>query len=371
MKILHICSYYWGSKLYRRLFDALHRQNASESVENTVYVPVTKQTEFSADAPDVVESICFSRWDALAFHWKHHKILKDILEKVPVSQMNLIHAHSLFSNGYIAYRLNQKYGIPYVVAVRNSDLNVFFKYMLHLRPLSHAILKNAGAVIFLSDAYRQAVLSQYVPQEMRDSLQAKSFVIPNGIDPYWLQNKNNKRAAVKPADVKIIYAGEITKNKNIEATVEACRILNSRGYSPRFTVVGQVCEKSIAQNLEKEPFVNLLPAVQKEELLPLFREHDLFVMPSFTETFGLVYAEAMTQGLPVIYTRGQGFDRQFEEGMVGYHVDCRSPQEIAGRIIDCMEHYEEVSRNCVALCDKFDWDTIAAEYKQLYESLQA
>jgi len=45
-------------------------------------------------------------------------------------------------------------------------------------------------------------------------------------------------------------------------------------------------------------------------------------MPSITETFGLVYAEALSQGLPVLYTRGQGFDRQFEEGEVGYAVDC-------------------------------------------------
>ena len=38
----------------------------------------------------------------------------------------------------------------------------------------------------------------------------------------------------------------------------------------------------------------------------IYRENDIYVMPSIIETFGLVYAEAMSQGLPVIYTRGQG-----------------------------------------------------------------
>lgn len=40
-------------------------------------------------------------------------------------------------------------------------------------------------------------------------------------------------------------------------------------------------------------------------------------MPSHKETFGLVYAEAMSQGLPIIYTKNQGFDGQFPDGYVG------------------------------------------------------
>lgn len=56
-------------------------------------------------------------------------------------------------------------------------------------------------------------------------------------------------------------------------------------------------------------------------------------MPSFTESFGLVYAEAMSQGLPVIYSKGQGFDGQFAEGVVGYHVDAHDPEELCENII--------------------------------------
>ena len=44
-------------------------------------------------------------------------------------------------------------------------------------------------------------------------------------------------------------------------------------------------------------------------------------MTSLGESFGLTYAEAMSQGVPVIYSKGQGFDGQFKEGVVGYHVD--------------------------------------------------
>ena len=64
-----------------------------------------------------------------------------------------------------------------------------------------------------------------------------------------------------------------------------------------------------------------LKEFDKEELIKLYRDSHIFTMPSITESFGLVYAEAMTQALPVVYTKGQGFDGQFPDGEVGYSVE--------------------------------------------------
>ena len=61
-------------------------------------------------------------------------------------------------------------------------------------------------------------------------------------------------------------------------------------------------------------------------------------MPSYTESFGLVYAEAMSQKLPVIYSKGQGFDGQFEEGLVGYHVSPYDVKDIANGILKALEN---------------------------------
>ncbi|HGK7332802.1 TPA: glycosyltransferase [Streptococcus suis] len=66
-------------------------------------------------------------------------------------------------------------------------------------------------------------------------------------------------------------------------------------------------------------------------------------MPSFHESFGLVYAEAMSQGMPVIYTRGQGFDGQFEEGVVGFSVDCIDEVEISNKIISIVKGFKFLS----------------------------
>ena len=115
MKILQICSYYTDSALYQNLFSHLEKKNLKEDI----YV-FTSDSKFSKCVPDnVVISDCFKDSDRYIFHLKHYKVLRDIRKKMNIKDYELIHAHSLFSNGYIAFRLNQIYGIPYIVAVRN------------------------------------------------------------------------------------------------------------------------------------------------------------------------------------------------------------------------------------------------------------
>ena len=89
-------------------------------------------------------------------------------------------------------------------------------------------------------------------------------------------------------------------------------------------------------------------------------------MPSLTETFGRVYAEAMSQGVPIIYTRGQGFDGFFPEGEVGFSVDPHDPEEIADRVEDIVNDYNVMSCNCLRNCRLFDWNIIAENLIDLY-----
>jgi len=61
----------------------------------------------------------------------------------------------------------------------------------------------------------------------------------------------------------------------------------------------------------------------------------------------------MSQGLPVIYTRGQGFDGQFSEGEVGYSVDPNSPDEIASKIKAVLGDYERLSKRALEAADRY------------------
>ena len=96
--------------------------------------------------------------------------------------------------------------------------------------------------------------------------------------------------------------------------------------------MGKIEDNSLYNKLIEYDFVKYYPQQSKEKLMDLYRANDIFVMTSITETFGLVYAEAMSQRIPVVYSKQQGFDGQFKEGDVGYHVDPRSVEEITNAI---------------------------------------
>ena len=364
MRILQIANGYLGNRLYKNLFSF----QKDLGIQNTIYVPIANGEKIPVGEPDhVVISPCFSQLDRLLFFRKQKNMLKD-LEKLDPSQYDLVHAHTVFSGGYSAYRLHKQYGLPYIVAVRNTDVNVFFKRMLHLRKTGVEILRCAEKIIFLSPAYQKLVLDKYIPHTDRKTIEAKSLVIPNGIDSLFFTHKGSAKTWTNDA-LRLIYVGEVNSNKNPELTIEAVKKLRSEGIAATLRVVGDISEEAYRQQLQKEPFISYYPRCPLEQVLEHLRQADIFVMPSHTETFGLVYAEAMSQGLPVLYTRGQGFDGQFPDGTVGYAVSDTDSRELAEKIKAVKEHYAALSQNCIQLVDRYEWKRIAEEYAAVYQSI--
>ena len=130
-----------------------------------------------------------------------------------------------------------------------------------------------------------------------------------------------------------------------------------------------VAEEGVLEQLRRFPFFTYVPTQPKEQLIDRYRENDIFVMPSFSETFGLVYGEAMSQGLPVIYTAGEGFSGQFPEGEAGYGVDPRDTDDLVEKILLVVKNYRELHRRCPGLARRFDWDKIIAQYERIYEDI--
>ena len=131
----------------------------------------------------------------------------------------------------------------------------------------------------------------------------------------------------------------------------------------------KIADKAVYNQIVRDEHTTYIPPKDKVELIHIYRENDIFVMPSHTESFGLVYAEAMSQGLPVIYTKGQGFDGQFPEGEVGYSVNPHSPEDIANKIVYAMQNYEALNVNCREKYKKFHWDRIVKEYETIYSEI--
>ena len=369
MNVLHICNAYQTNTLYQKLFRCL----SDLGVNQEVLAPGTNNGELIKDD---VRVILFKRNKNILFRllWplKIFKLFSFAQANFDINQFQLIHAHTLFSDGAVAYLLRKKYKGNYVVAVRNTDLNDYFPLPL-FKQLGYKLLLNASAVYLISEANKKQ-LGGLLPQKIKDKIWNKVYLLPNGIDEYWLSHVY-KRQSHPAKSLKLIYAGDICENKNIHNVLEAIKIKNVCTIDSYDAIGLKDTDKSEyverLKAIEKQtPAFHLNGRCNKEELLLNFREADVYIQPSFTETFGLSYIEALTQGLPVIYSKGQGIDGMFEDGDVGYSVDPNSPQDIINKLGMIRNRYEEILRNVGKIdFQKFSWKEIAKDYYYNYKEL--
>ena len=364
-EVLHICADFPYNKLYDLLIRALSEENS-----NIVYVPSTKR-DIQTQYPVIYLGREFSKIDRLLYFRKQHIVTKDIANRGICKDIDIIHAHTLFTSGYVAWKLSSMFNKPFIVAVRNADVNVFFRFMRHLRPIGIKILLAAKKVVFISPVYKRYVIEELVPQKYKAQIEAKSYVIPNGINKFFLENEYERPTRNSDEKrIRLMYAGEVNTNKNIVTTLKACEILESKGYKPSLTIVGRISDKKL-DYVRNNRFVEYHPQSPKEDLIKHYRQNDIFIMPSLHETFGLVYIEALSQGMPIIYSKGQGVDGYFKEGSVGYHVESTNAHNVAEAIEKMIEEYNNIFPNCHSAASSFSWRRIAGVYEAIYKIIMS
>lgn len=374
MSILHICCNYADSAVFEHVFTQL----AALGVTQQVYVPEKRRQDMgkrpsTMDRLSVHYSLIVRPWDRFLYYTKGRRAVRDLPQHVDLSRATLCHAHTLFTDGAIAYRLFQQQGLPYVVTVRYTDLEVFFPVMPHLRGYALEILMHAQAIQFLSPAYRDRLLERYVPEHLRETLRPKCRVIPNGIDATWFSGKPKTYRAGQP--VRIAFAGTLTGRKQPLRALEAMEALEVLlpGVPVQLHMAG---EGPLRRALERHPKTRSGQVVLHgklqgaEEMKAFYDASTLFLLPSLRETFGLVYLEAMSRGLPVFYTHGQGFDGAFPAAQIGGAVDPEDPRQMADRMTGALTRYDAISAYNTEAVRAYTWPHIAGQYLTLYEDLR-
>jgi L-malate glycosyltransferase len=372
VNVLQLNSYFIANKLHQKLTSTM----LSKNVQQTIYIPIkSKELEnrniVETDQLEFHYDYILRKYDRFLYKGKIKKQLKRIEEKVPeIKKFDLIHAHTLFSDGGTAYLLNQKNGLNYVVSVRSADIYAFYKYAVFHRPFIHKVLQNAASVVFISHAYKKQTFD-LLPKNVVKAIEHKTKVIPNGIDDKWFEttivqrNNNNK-------PLRLLFTGSLDKNKNLSTVLKLVHSLKFDDGKEVFLNVagdGPLREQLITEcnQLRLQEMVYFHGNVPIEKLRTLADESDLFILPSYKETFGISYVEAMSRGLPIIYTRGEGIDGFFPDGVVGYSTNPDDPYEMSENIDLILKNYTKMSNNCILESKRFNWHDIATEYRELYE----
>lgn len=367
--IVHINSDY-GNTIYQSLLLEL---NKSKKFNNQVFKFVDKnhiQKNMVSDFVTIKKT--HHRFLRYIFKIKSKKVFKAFDIHYKSKKIDLIHSYTLFSNGYIAYLYYLKKSVPYIVTIRNTDINIFYRYRPHLRNLGKKILMNASKVIFLSHSMKNRFYEKYFNSKEKEVLNQKSLVIPNGVDDIFIRNVITSKKPNNKNEYKVITTAWINRNKNQLKTCKAINRLNNRGYNIKYDIIGGIekkHDKKIAQKLDKYSFVNIIDRKSHEELIFYYRRADLFIMASKKETFGLSYIEALSQATPVIFSLNRGIDGYFNNHNFALGVNPLSIKDIKRKIKVFIDkpsfefEFDKINFN------KFQWSYIAELYNKIYESV--
>ncbi len=211
-------------------------------------------------------------------------------------------------------------------------------------------------------------------EEAHESLErlhgVKTFVIPNGVTiPDPVKHHNIEGA------LRLLYLGRLHPVKGIENLLEACKILNcDRKLVWSLTIAGggdpiyteslrvKIMGFALSQN------VKMVGEVRGEVKQKLFEHADVVIVPSYTENFGMVVAEAFSHGVPVIVSKGTPWEKSQEKGC-GLWVE-NDPQSLS-RAIAQMNHMplrEMGQKGREWMKREFSWDMRAKEMLSCYES---
>lgn len=367
MNILHIANDFCYTKVHSNLYKALD----ARGIDQVVFTPVRKDTpvgknEFDGKHTRFVYANVVKPIHKFLYHRKAACVYKALCCDVDLREVNLVHATTLFTDGIQAYKLYKEYGLPYMVAVRNTDINDFMRMMPHTWLDGIKILLHAEKIFFISSALKTKFESSFVIKPILSKIRHKLCLIPNGIEDFYLDNLSRNTNYNKG----VIYIGNFSANKNVKRLCEALIELRQEDEFNDITLTliggGQDSNGDVSQVIEEnKDFIKYLgPIFDKAEICKILRQNSVFAMPSITETFGLVYVEALSQNLAVIYTKGQGIDGYFDAS-VGKAVKPLSVHDIKEALKSVLSNRDEYSNKSVEF-EKFRWEHIADSYYDFY-----
>jgi len=283
---------------------------------------------------------------------------------------SVIHSHGLWAPAvHWACRAARRRGIPLVAHPRG---------MLEPWALGHkAWKKRIGMALFQRrDLDAARVLIATSAQEYENirklGLRQPVAVIPNGVDLVSPRHAVRRSPRQGERVRNALFLSRIHPKKGLPNLLQAWARLSPRGWRLRIAGPdegGHLAEvMALARHLGIAESIDVVGEVDGERKSDTYGDADLFVLPTFSENFGVVVAEALAHGVPVITTRGAPWG-DLETERCGWWIDIG------------VDPLVEALRAAMALSDderqamgargreyvrRYDWEAIARDTVAVY-----
>lgn len=337
--IFYICNNFTGNKVHSEFVDKISHKY--ENINHYVFVPCNSKKLFGKNF--IKSGNLFIEYIYINKLFRFFPLLKSFLiffmilrrgRKRNIQwQEGRSLAYTFWSDGIICLYFNLIFKTPFSTFLRVTDTSIFFKYGFYLRPILYLISKRASFIFFPSKVLEKEFLKyKYIVKK-----KSKNIFLPNPLNDFWIDNVyyyNN----LEIKDKKILFVGSFDSNKNLSAILNACLLLyaNRQDFTVDF-VGGSLSDfKKICKIIDIPKWVSVIGKIEKEDLIYKYRESNIMIVPSFVETFGMVYLEAISQGCLVVHSKNQGVDYIFNNGF-SYSIDPSNEIEISNILDELLD----------------------------------
>lgn len=314
----------------------------------------------------IAPSLKKNKWLALQIPFIFFFMFLSGLKLVKKYKIDIIHAHWVIPQGFIALLIKRFCSKSVKVMVTSHGADLFF--------LNNAFLNRFKFQVFIRADY-VTVVSQAMKEFCQNNLGVRRIihVRPMGIDC--------KRVFVERVDHTersgFIYAGRLVEKKGVNYLLRAFSRLAKERPNEKLLVVGDGAEKQaliqLSQSLGLEQNVTFRNAVKTETLASLFNQAAIAVMPSVVsadgdqEGLGLVAAEALACGCVTIVSDLPTIRDVHDDRFLQFRqADVESLYQALIRVLDKPVEARERSKLLrQKVIRRFDWSRVTDEYKTL------
>lgn len=276
---------------------------------------------------------------------------------------NIIHAHGLVLNGLLAYFISKKLKIPFVVTEHTGPFSRIAQHPI-LSKVARFVSKKADKVLVVSEYQKQEVLKLNIPEN-------KITVTYNPV--------NDIIFNPKPENIlfnKITFVSRLDEFKGGLRTLKAFHELLSTHPDYELKIVGDGKEKIVIEkyieNNQLQNKVKMKGMLTKAEIAKTLKTVDFLVFPSRHETFGLVVAEALCCGVPVVCTN-QTAPKEFVNKTNGILVNPDDVKAIYEGMLQMIKNYNQYNFNNISeeTSKQFGITTFGNKLTAIYQELCA